>query len=252
MNENTSDLPTGEWGLTAFDGEKFPARVTNTWAAGVDLGKTIDPSTVVILRKERRPVPVLPGDPNHALDIHLRQKLGPPKIFTEFAGRIPLGTDWMVQARMLKELSMRQPYRDVCKDWVVDASGVGGGMVDKLSEVGLRCIRVVISSGRNPSQDPDGKLVVPKLELMAALMGSFAGHEIQISPKLPDYPEIMGQLRAMQAAFSASGQMTFNGASGTHDDYCTAFALALYRLNPVLTGNRYSMSSLGDLIYGAV
>src|ERR1700722_9226070 len=110
------EISNGEWGSLNAEGF-FPARVTNVWAAGLDLGKSIDPTTCAILRKEQRPIPVLPGDPNGALDKDLRQRFGPPKLFVEFAGRVPLKIDYVEQARRLKELSQTEPYRSECKDW---------------------------------------------------------------------------------------------------------------------------------------
>jgi hypothetical protein len=240
------EVSNDEWGALNALGY-FPARATNTWAAGIDLGKAIDPSTVAILRKCRRPIEVLAGDPNHALDKNLRQQLGPAKIFVEFGGRIPLKTDYVEQARRLKALSEMGPYKTHCKDWVADASGVGKAMVDILETVGLHTTRVTITSSGGEAKG-DGTYTVSKTDLMAALMASFAQREIKLSPKLPDYVEIMKQLRAMQASFTVAGAMTFNGASGTHDDFCTAIALALWKLNPVITGSRWQGSDLRSLI----
>jgi hypothetical protein len=226
---------------------RFPARETNVWAAGIDLGKAIDPSTVAILRKCRKPIEVVAGDLNRALDANLRQRLGPAKIYVEFGGRIPLKTDYVEQARRLKALSEMEPYKTHCKDWVTDASGVGKAMVDILESVGLHTTRVTIVSSRGELK-PDGTVTVSKTDLMAALMASFAQREIKISPKLPDYVEIQKQLRAMQASFTAAGAMTFNGASGTHDDFCVATALALWKLNPVIVGSRWQGSDLRAII----
>lgn len=239
------EISNGEWGVLNELGF-FPARVTNVWAAGIDLGKSIDPTTCAILRKEQRPIDVLPGDPNHALDKNLRQQLGPPKIFVEFAGRVPLKVDYVEQAKRLRELSQMEPYKTECKDWIADASGVGRAMLDILDTVGLHTTRVtLVSSGGELKAD--GTVTLSKKDLIGAFSAAFAQRQIKISPTLPDYVEIMKQVRAMQAAATASSAVTFNGV-GAHDDYVTAFGLALWKLNPPIVGSRWQGSDLRAII----
>jgi hypothetical protein len=132
---------------------------------------------------------------------------------------------------------------------MVDRTGVGGGMVDILAEHNLPIVRVAITGGRNAGRDDDGSITIPKTDLMAALMASFANLELQISPSLPDFAEIMKQIRNMQSQLTAGGQITFNAQGSTiHDDYCTAFALALYKLNPPKVGSRYTVTPLHNYI----
>jgi len=248
MNDNFLDLPADEWGPMTSQGY-FPARAENRFCAGVDLGKQVDSTAIAILRLERLPIEILPGDPNHGLDVNLRQKLGLKKIYVEHAERLPLKQSFVTQAAYLKALSLREPYRSAGCEWIADRTGVGGSMVDLMSDVySLHVTRVTITSGRNPGRDLDGSLTLPKIELMSALMAAFNNRELQISPHLPDYDEVVKQLRAMQASFTSHGTLTVNGASGFHDDYATAFGLALYRLSPPRTGSRYSVTPLSEIL----
>lgn len=241
------EIDNNEWGMMTSQGY-FPARAENRYCAGIDLGKQIDSTAVAILRLERLPIEILPGDPNHGLDVNLRQKLGPKKIYVEHAERLPLKQSFVTQAAYLKSLSLREPYRSAGCEWICDRTGVGGSMVDVMSDVyNLHVIRVSITSGRNPGRDADGSLTVPKVELMSSLSAAFNNREIQISPALPDYAEVMKQMKAMQVGFTAHNAMTFNG-SGAHDDFCTAFALALYRLSPPRTGSRYTVQPLSEIL----
>src|SRR6266478_5565712 len=79
----------------------LPTRAENIYKAGVDLGRAVDSSTIVILRKERLPLDVIAGDAENnakALDANMRQKLGPAKIFVELAMRLPLKMSFYDQA----------------------------------------------------------------------------------------------------------------------------------------------------------
>jgi hypothetical protein len=241
-------IDNDEWGPMTSQGY-FPARPENRFCAGVDLGKQVASTAIAIVRLERLPIEILPGDPNRGLDVNLRQKLGPKKIFVEHEERLPLKQSFVTQAAYLKALSLREPYRSAGCEWIVDRTGVGGAMVDVMSDTyNLHCIRVAITSGRNPGSDRDGSLTIPKGELMSALMAAFANRELQISPALPDYAEVMKQMKAMQVSFTTHNSMVFNGASGVHDDFCTAFALALYRLSPPRTGSRFSVQPISEII----
>ncbi len=122
-------------------------------------------------------------------------------------------------------------------------------MVDVMSDVyNFHVVRVSITSGRNPGRDVDGSITLPKIELMSALMAAFNNRELQISPHLPDYAEVVKQMRALQTSFTSHGNLTLDGTGGVHDDYCTAFALALYRLSPPRTGSRYTVQPLEQII----
>ena len=193
-------------------------------------GQAIDSSTICVLRKIRMPMPVVDGDAS-TLGHDLRQKHLPAKIYLEHAERLPLNMNYVAQAARIKAVSMMPNYKGA--QWLIDRTGVGRGVVDILtSTYNLHCKRVGITSGDNVGHKPDGSITVPKVDLMGAVMASFMQKELRVSPKLSDYVEVMKQLRAMQAQYTTGANLTFNGASGTHDDYVIAIALALFSLEP--------------------
>ena len=155
--------------------------------------------------------------------------------------------NYVAQAARIKAVSMMPNYKGA--QWLVDRTGVGRGVVDILTATyNLHCKRVGITSGDNVGRKPDGSITVPKVDLMGAVMASFMQKELRVSPKLSDYVEVMKQLRAMQAQYTTGANLTFNGASGTHDDYVIAIALALFHLNPPMTGHRYSVTDLAKIV----
>jgi hypothetical protein len=242
---DATDLPREDFGVVGAGGY-IAARSEVTLAAGVDLGQAIDSSTICVLRKVRLPTELVAGDAA-TLGPDLRQKLGPAKIYLEHAERLPLNMSYVAQAARIKQVSMMPNYRGAT--WLTDRTGVGRGVVDILTDTyNLHTKRVCITSGRNIGRDRDGSITVPKIDLMAAVMASFAQKELRISPKLSDYVEVMKQLRAMQSQYTQNANITFNAASGQHDDYVIAIALALFHLNPPRTGMRWSGSALSDLI----
>src|ERR1700687_1944357 len=111
------EIGNNEWGPFTSQGY-FPARSENRFCAGVDLGKQVDSTAVAILRLERLPIEILPGDPNHGLDVNMRQKLAAKKIYVEHAERLPLKQSFVQQAAYLKTLSLREPYRSAGTEWV--------------------------------------------------------------------------------------------------------------------------------------
>jgi len=251
---NQFDLPDidAEFG-GGFNAQGYiPARPVNVYKAGVDLGRAVDSTAICILRKQQLPLDVIPNDAeNNALSIDprtMKQKLGPAKIFVELIQRLPLKISFREQAAMIRALSLTEPYCSAKTECICDRTGVGSGVVELIEDTGLYPTKVVITSGRNTGSDDDGSLTVPKGELMASLMAAFANRQLRISPALKDYKEFMKQMKAMQAGFSATGQMTYNGAAGVHDDYVAAAALALYRLNPPRLGSRVSVGDLSDFI----
>jgi hypothetical protein len=239
-----ADLPSGDFGVMTCG--YIPARPEVTLAAGVDLAQAFDTSTICVLRKVRLPVEIKGGDAS-TLGPDLRQKLGPAKIYVEHAERLPLHQSYVQQAARIKTISMMPQYRGA--QWLTDRTGVGRSVVDILTDVyNLPTKRISITSGRNIGRDKDGSITVPKIDLMAAVMASFAQKELRISPKLNDFIEVMKQIRAMQSQYTTGGSVTWNAVSGQHDDYVTAIALALFHLNPVKTGMRWATSDLATII----
>ena len=130
------------------------------------------------------------------------------------------------QAERIVAVASMPNYRGAY--WSIDKSGVGGGVVDMLTDIfKLPLRRVTLRRAETPVATKTAAITVPKVDLMAAVMASFAQKELRISPKLKDYVEVMKQLRAMQSQFTTGGAITWNAVSGQHDDYVTAIALAV-------------------------
>lgn len=227
-------------------GAYIPARPVDQMAMGIDLGQANDSTAIMVVRKIRRPIAVVDGDAS-TLGPDLRQKLGPARFYVEHARRLPLGMNYVEQAAVISALWKDLKYRRA--EIVADRTGVGRAAIDIFTaQFNLPVTRVSITSGRNESKDKDGSLAVPKTELLSALFAVYQKKALSISPTLNDYKEIVLQMRNLHAQNTPGGSVTFNAAGQHHDDYCIAAALALYRLEPVSTGHRWSATDLSKII----
>lgn len=67
-----------------------------------------------------------------------------------------------------------------------------------------------------------------KLYLMGQLGAALSSNKIQILESLRDRQELEKQLSDFQVEYTSKGNMTLNAASGSHDDYVAALALAWF------------------------
>ncbi len=227
-------------------GSYIPAKPVDEMKMGIDLGQANDSTAIMVVRKIRRPIAVVDGDAS-TLSPDLRQKLGPAKFFVEYAKRLPLGMGYVEQAQFVKALWMEPKYRRC--EIVGDRTGVGRAALDIFTAMfNMPVTRVSITSGRVEGKDKDGSLTVPKVELLSALFAVFQKKALNISPTLADFKEIMLQMQNLHAQLTPGGSVTYNAAGSFHDDFCIAAALALYRLEPVTTGHRWSATDLSKYI----
>jgi hypothetical protein len=100
---------------------------------------------------------------------------------------------------------------------VVDATGVGGPVVDMLRAAKLNCTLspVVITSGYRESQ-VDGVWHVPRQSLVSGLQVAVEHRELGISKKMRGYETLVEELLAM-------------GSGDEHDDLVFAVALAWWK-----------------------
>jgi hypothetical protein len=114
---------------------------------------------------------------------------------------------------------------------VVDATGVGGPVVERLMESDLACelIPVTITGGGEASRRGRG-WSVPKADLMTGLQVMLQENELRIARDLPLAHELRRELLQIRAEAGAPGRMRYGAlGSGEHDDLALAVALACWR-----------------------
>ena len=85
----------------------------------------------------------------------------------------------------------------------VDAAGVGGGVVDRLRELGQPVVEVQVGSAAKNS----ARFLNLRAEIFWELRRRFLAGDIAI----PDDPELIGQLLALRYDFTSSGQVQIEG-----------------------------------------
>ncbi len=85
----------------------------------------------------------------------------------------------------------------------VDAAGVGGGVVDRLKELGQPVVEVQVGSSAHNT----ARFTNLRAELFWGLRKRFLAGEIA----LPDDAEMIGQLLALRYDFTSSGQVQIEG-----------------------------------------
>jgi hypothetical protein len=108
---------------------------------------------------------------------------------------------------------------------VVDQTGVGRPVVEMLRGAPIPCliVPVTITSGQAANVATDGRLNVPKAELVTCLVLAFQGHRLKLPRALPDTPVLVQELLNFQTKITAAGNETFESQrSRDHDDLVIA------------------------------
>lgn len=195
---------------------------TSEHFVGVDLGQRQDFTALcVVERLERR---------YDAVDRVTWQNFRETTYCLRYLQRVPLGTTYpAVVARVMK--LVKNPKMTGGCELVVDATGVGGAVLDMLREAWPdgRLVPVTITGGKSPVQS-GAAWSVPKRDLVVGLQVMFEKGEMRIAGNVPEYGKFLKELGGMRVKVSASGHDSYgNRRQGEHDDLVLAVAMACWR-----------------------
>jgi hypothetical protein len=192
------------------------------YSIGLDLGQRRDPAAIAVVGKlDSRPLEV-------------RRLYGS----TERSGftvrhleRIPLGTPYPLVVERVRKIGEHWELAGRC-NLVVDATGVGGPVVDLLRGAGLgfEVCAVTITGGGQEHKLNNGGFSVPKQDLFAGLQVLLEKNELHIAKQLKEAVALRRELLSVKQRESDTGRVKM-GAEGTgqHDDLVMALALACWR-----------------------
>ncbi len=162
----------------------------------------------------------------------------------------PVTWDWVRKTtfhlRHLRRLPLETTYPDVVErvgklvrspsmagrcELVVDATGVGGAVVDLLRAARLGCdvVPVTITGGDTATQ-VGRAWRVPKRDLILGLQVMFEQGEVEIARNIPETEKFVKELMGMQVKISAAGNDQYGSwRDGEHDDLVLAAALGCWR-----------------------
>jgi phage FluMu gp28-like protein len=175
-------------------------------ALGVDLGETHDPTALVALRQV--------GDEFHAT--HLE--------------RLKLNTSYERVTQGVVQLMEKPWYVDTAL--VVDATGVGRPVVERMEDVGLNPIPVVITGGVNEIHEPgDWSWRVPRKTLLTIVQILFMRGQIKLPAGHKLTAELEHEIRNVKRrAKAGTNEATEIGRETEHDDIFFALCLAAWQV----------------------
>ncbi len=183
---------------------------------GLDLGKRRDHAALAILERIDHRSPYT-GTTLETLDlVHLE--------------RIPLGTPYTTIAAAVQKLVNNPHLQGQCA-LAVDATGVGGPVVDMLrrGQLGCELSAVTITAGDHESTN-GYEYTVPKQDLLAGIQVHLELGQLRIAKQLKDCGSLVRELMDVRMTTRSTGRVRIGAdGCGEHDDLVIAVALAAWR-----------------------
>jgi len=173
---------------------------------GLDLGQAEDYTALAVAKRS--------GEPTRYDLRHLE--------------RFPLGTPYpAIVARVGVIISQPLLLKDV--ELVVDATGVGGPVVDLLARAGLDPLAVTITGGDTVTREWK-RARVPKRDLVATIAVLLQSGRLRVASALPEAETLVRELLDFRVRIDLRTAHDSYGAwrEGTHDDLVLAVALACW------------------------
>lgn len=142
--------------------------------------------------------------------------------------RYPLGTDYReVVGRVA--LMMESPKLGD-SGLIVDATGVGVAVIERIREEGLPFKAVTITTGNNATRTSAGSYHVPKKTLVAAMEVPFRNSKLQVASGLELWPALKGEMLNFRRKINPkTAHASYeHHRPADHDDLVLATALACW------------------------
>lgn len=201
--------------LDDLGGPQMPERVLIQ--IGIDVGKVGDPSAVSVAEWAQK------DDGWH--------------FYVRRLERLPLGLSYPTQADRLIEIleglrKMSAKWQSEGTGWldilpVLDTTGVGIAMLDLLTERGEAGVQAVSLTATDKLQKraDDDAWSLGKSVLVSSLLVAIQSGRVHL-PQGTDAEALVRELSSFRMETTPSGHVTFNAASGTHDDLLIALGLS--------------------------
>jgi hypothetical protein len=208
-----------------------------SWAVGIDLGQSIDPSAICAVQSIRwNFTPEFERDHRVQKGTHAGRwgssyaeeiAAGKPKDALNIRAleRLPLGLSYPSQAEVIASRLQRAELVDA--EVMVDATGVGRPVTDLLRNAGVKHTPVLITGGAEEGGD-NRFLHVPKMMLVSQLQAALHSGELKIAAGLPEAKAFTRELQEFRASWTEAGHLRFGARQGAHDDLVLSAALAVH------------------------
>ena len=214
------------------------------WILSVDLGQSIDPTALAVLKITTRRDAVdlsLVDPPRHAVPLswfntgmngngQLRDPDGAAHIDVVHLERFPLKTSYVDIVSHVGSI-LGRPELPPSTELLIDQSGVGRPVVDLFRAQGMRPIGVTITGGSSETQKPHPEQddwLVAKLLLVSRLQSALHAGQLRIAEALPEAKTLALELQDFRATIAESGFVRFGARIGRHDDLVLALAIGCW------------------------
>jgi len=139
--------------------------------------------------------------------------------------RFHRGTPYTEIVRHVQQLLQRTPVVDDVA-LIVDATGVGRGIIDMMRQQGMKPFCITITGGKTVTAK-GYEYHVPKHDLIMAAQLLLQSQRVKIARSLPDAETLTNELLNYQIKITDNANATYNArGDSAHDDLVLAFALA--------------------------
>lgn len=144
--------------------------------------------------------------------------------------RFELGTPYPAIVGHIRQMLATPPLADRRTALVVDATGVGVGVVDQFVHSGLSPIPVSIHGGEKTTPDGSGGYRVPKRDLVGAVQILLQSERLKISRELPEAAPLRRELQNFRVKIDprTAHDSYSHWREAEHDDLVLATALAAW------------------------
>ena len=183
---------------------------------GLDLGKRRDHSALAVVERVQA---YSPYSGSRLSSIDLR-----------FLERIPLGTPYPVLVNAIRDVVQSDILRGRCA-LVVDATGIGGPVVDMLRHAQLGCELSAVTITGGEHQSGNGyEYSVPKQDLIAGVQVLLELGQLRFARRLPEAASLVRELVDVRMTSTTPGRVRIGAdGCGQHDDLVMALSLACWR-----------------------
>jgi hypothetical protein len=184
---------------------------------GLDLGQRRDHTALAVIER---------ADPEYG-------RVATDRLVVRHLQRAPLGTGYPAVVEAVREAVASDPLRGRCA-LAVDATGLGGPVVDMLrgAELGCDLTAVTITGGDREVQQ-GMQWSVPKRDLISRVQVLLEAGDLRIARGMEMSGALVKELMNVRMSAKGLGRVRVGAdGCGEHDDLVVAVALAVWRARP--------------------
>jgi hypothetical protein len=210
---------------------------TSEYFVGLDLGQKQDFTAVCVVERLEE----MYDEKDRVTWDWLRSK----RYHLRHLERLPLGTSYPEVVERVAKLVRSGSLLGNC-ELVVDATGVGGAVVDLLRAARLECRVVPVTiTGGDAAVRVGQAWRVPKRDLIVGLQVMFEAGDVEIAGSIPETAVLVKELMGMKVKVSAAGHEQYGSwRDGVHDDLVLAAALGCWRAKTFVRWSLYGNQRL--------